>query len=155
MALYLGFVPRQLWNVPCGAHRTNGEPCSAWAMRGQYTCWAHGGASPQARAWAEARLWRDRFWVRAAREISCGLREYDARLRADPEAVHTETRVKDHRHESDWRGAWLQHLPGDPTARITRRPASAPRAPGLRTDKFRPGPAADMGGLAGQRMSGC
>jgi hypothetical protein len=60
-------------------------------MRGQYTCWAHGGASPQARAWAEARLWRDRFWVRAGRDISRGLREYDARLRADPEAVHAET----------------------------------------------------------------
>ncbi len=84
-------MPRQLWNVPCGAHRTDGTPCRAWAMRGQYTCWAHGGATPQARAWAEARLWRDRFWMRAARDISRGLREYDARLRAGPEAVHTET----------------------------------------------------------------
>jgi hypothetical protein len=60
-------------------------------MRGQYTCWAHGGASPQARAWGEARLWRDRFWVQAARIISDGLRKYDARLRADPEAVQAET----------------------------------------------------------------
>ena len=60
-------------------------------MRGQYTCWAHGGASPQARTWAEARLWQDRFWVRAARIIAFGLQAYDARLRADPEAVSAET----------------------------------------------------------------
>ncbi len=70
MALCLYLVPRQLWNVPCTAHRSSGEPCSAWAMRGQYTCWAHGGASPQARAGAEARLWRDRFWVLAGRDLS-------------------------------------------------------------------------------------
>lgn len=91
MALYLGFVPRQLWNVPCTAHRTNGEPCSAWAMRGQYTCWAHGGASPQARAWAGPRLWRDQFWVRAAQNISRSLLEFEERLRVDPEAVRAES----------------------------------------------------------------
>jgi hypothetical protein len=91
MALYLGLVPRQLWNVPCTAHRKNGEPCSAWAMRGQFTCWAHGGASPQARAWAEFRLWRDRFWVRAGQDLSRALREYDLRLCTDPETVHAET----------------------------------------------------------------
>ena len=91
MALYLDFVSRQLWNVPCTRHRTNGEACSAWAMRGQDTCWAHGGASPQARAWAEARLWRDQLWVRAVRDIARGLLEYEVRPRADPEAVRAET----------------------------------------------------------------
>jgi hypothetical protein len=91
MALYLGLVPRQIWNVSCTARRTNGEPCSAWAMRGQYTCWAHGGASPQARASAEFRLWRDRFWARAAHDISRGLLEFEARLRADQDAVRAET----------------------------------------------------------------
>ena len=60
-------------------------------MRGQYTCWAHGGASPQARARAEFRLWRDRFWVRAGRDIARGLLEYEARLRTDPEAVQAES----------------------------------------------------------------
>jgi hypothetical protein len=91
MALYLGIVPRQIWNLPCTARRTNGEPCSAWAMRGQHTCWAHGGASPQARASAELRLWRDRFWARAAQDISRGLQEFEARLRANPDVVRAES----------------------------------------------------------------
>ena len=59
-------------------------------MRGQYTCWAHRGASPQARARSECRLWRDRFWARAGRDIARGMQEYDARLRADPDAVRAE-----------------------------------------------------------------
>jgi len=33
MALYLDFVSRQLWNVPCTVHRTNCEACSAVASR--------------------------------------------------------------------------------------------------------------------------
>ena len=60
-------------------------------MRGQYTCWAHGSASHQARAHAEFRLWRDRFWAQAAQDIARGMQEYDARLRADPDAVRAET----------------------------------------------------------------
>ena len=87
----LGVVPRQIWNVPCRAHRTNGEPCSAWAMRGQYTCWAHGGASPQARALAEFRLWRDRFWARIGPDIARRMQAFQARLRDDPDAVRAET----------------------------------------------------------------
>jgi hypothetical protein len=89
MTMYL--VPRQHWSVPCGAHRTNGQPCGAWSIRGAFVCSAHGGGAPQVQAQAEFRLWRDRFWVRAARDISRGLREYDARLRAEPEAAHAET----------------------------------------------------------------
>jgi hypothetical protein len=60
-------------------------------MRGQYTCWVHGGASPQALARAEVRLGRDRIWARAAQDISSGLLEFEARLRTDPGAVRAET----------------------------------------------------------------
>jgi hypothetical protein len=90
MALYLDPVPRQIWNVPCRAHRTNGEPCRAWAMRGQHTCWSHGGASPQARAWAGFRLQRHGAWVRAWRDWSLAMRNYRERLERDPEAVYAE-----------------------------------------------------------------
>ena len=40
----------------CSGHRTDGEPCSAWAMRGTNVCSAHGGRAPQVRAAAEERI---------------------------------------------------------------------------------------------------
>ena len=40
----------------CQAHRTDGQPCKAQAMRGQKVCVTHGGAAPQARAAAKRRL---------------------------------------------------------------------------------------------------
>jgi len=40
----------------CTAHRTDGEPCEGWAMRGTTVCSAHGGKAPQVQAAAEARL---------------------------------------------------------------------------------------------------
>lgn len=40
----------------CTGRRTNGEPCTKWPMKGQKVCRNHGGASPQARAAAEARI---------------------------------------------------------------------------------------------------
>jgi hypothetical protein len=51
---------------------------------------------PGSRSWltagqaAEFRLWWDRFWARAAQDITRGLQEYEARLRADPDAVRAE-----------------------------------------------------------------
>jgi hypothetical protein len=42
--------------VRCTAHRTNGQPCRAWAVRGAQVCWSHGGASPQVRRAARRRL---------------------------------------------------------------------------------------------------
>jgi hypothetical protein len=40
----------------CTAHRTNGQPCQAWAMHGQAVCVTHGGAAAQNRAAATRRL---------------------------------------------------------------------------------------------------
>jgi hypothetical protein len=42
--------------VPCRAHRSNGLPCAAWAVRGATVCVAHGGAAPQVRRAARRRL---------------------------------------------------------------------------------------------------
>jgi len=42
--------------VRCTAHRTNGLPCRAWAVRGAVVCVAHGGAAPQVRRAARRRL---------------------------------------------------------------------------------------------------
>lgn len=39
----------------CAAHRSNGEPCRAYAVRGATVCVTHGGASPQVRAAAARR----------------------------------------------------------------------------------------------------
>jgi hypothetical protein len=31
----------------CKAHKTNGEPCNAFAVTGKEVCWTHGGATPR------------------------------------------------------------------------------------------------------------
>jgi hypothetical protein len=40
----------------CTAHRTDGEACEGWAMRGTNVCSAHGGKAPQVQAAAQTRL---------------------------------------------------------------------------------------------------
>lgn len=77
--------------MPCGAHRTDGAPCGAWSVRGAFVCSVHGGRAPQVRAWTEYRLWHDRFWLRAKRDLARALEELDERMRTDPEAVRAET----------------------------------------------------------------
>jgi len=42
--------------VRCTAHRTDGAPCRAWAIRGGRVCAAHGGRAPQVREAARRRL---------------------------------------------------------------------------------------------------
>lgn len=63
---------------PCGARRTNGEPCKAYAIVGGTVCRAHGGSAPQVRraayySHAEARARRQfavvyERWQRELRE---------------------------------------------------------------------------------------
>jgi hypothetical protein len=40
----------------CSAHRSTGEPCRAFAVRGARVCIAHGGGAPQVKIAAEERL---------------------------------------------------------------------------------------------------
>lgn len=49
--------PRHL--VPamrCARRRSNGQRCEAWAIRGGWVCWTHGGAAPQVQAAAARRI---------------------------------------------------------------------------------------------------
>jgi len=63
--------------VRCRARRSNGTPCSAWAIRGGRVCHTHGGASPNARATAQERLLVDDFH----RAYDGERRAYELRLR--------------------------------------------------------------------------
>ena len=45
----------------CTAHRTNGEPCGAYAIRGGTVCRVHGGSIPSVKAKAQERLERDKL----------------------------------------------------------------------------------------------
>jgi hypothetical protein len=64
-------MPRQLWNVLCTAHRsTDGLPCEAYSVRGLEVCISHGGATRRARAAAEVRLARERFYLGVARALA-------------------------------------------------------------------------------------
>jgi hypothetical protein len=53
----------------CTSHKTNGDPCPNWAMRGQEVCHAHGGRSPQAQAAAQERLAVEQAVVRFALDL--------------------------------------------------------------------------------------
>ena len=52
----------------CSAHRKSGQPCRNWAIRGGYVCRMHGGAAPQVRAKAAARLEAARIYREWAAE---------------------------------------------------------------------------------------
>lgn len=53
----------------CRARRTDGQPCGCWAIRGGYVCRVHGGAAPQVRAKANARLEAARLYRQFARGV--------------------------------------------------------------------------------------
>jgi hypothetical protein len=64
-------MARQRWNVLCTAHRsTDGLPCEAYSVRGLAVCISHGGATRRARAAAEIRLAKARFYLGIARDIA-------------------------------------------------------------------------------------
>ncbi len=72
----------------CGAHRSDGEPCSAPAMIGQRVCRMHGGSAPQARHRARLRLMElvDPAVATLARELVGAPRSAD-RIRAAAEVL--------------------------------------------------------------------
>src|SRR5215207_1399204 len=49
----------------CTAHRSNGEPCHAYAIRGGNVCPKHGGSTPQVRKAAMRRLHAASDWLMA------------------------------------------------------------------------------------------
>lgn len=53
-------MPRIRWGERCRAHRSDGTPCGAWAIRGGYVCRMHGGSAPQVRSAAHMRLFEER-----------------------------------------------------------------------------------------------
>lgn len=61
-------MPRVRWAVRCHAHRTDGNPCGNYAIRGGRTCRKHGGASPNARKTAHLRLVHADLYRAAERE---------------------------------------------------------------------------------------
>lgn len=53
----------------CKAKKSNGDPCTALAMRGQMICYHHGGAAPQTRAAAARRLAEEETRQRLAESL--------------------------------------------------------------------------------------
>lgn len=91
------------WAKRCTAHRSNGQPCGNYAIRGGYVCMAHGGAAPQVRAAADRRFaeWKARIYVdrevrRRAQERARArvdeTREVAAALGLDPDDPAADTR---------------------------------------------------------------
>jgi hypothetical protein len=94
-------MPRERWAVPCSAHRSDGEPCSAYAITGGRVCVAHGGAAPQVKA-AAARRWEfEQMFRRITRTISdpVTLAWVRAQFPADPATFRRHRRADD---GSDW-----------------------------------------------------
>lgn len=58
--------------VRCHAHRSDGQPCRAWAVRGAAICIAHGAGAPQVRRAARRRL-AIADWERQAGRVLRGL----------------------------------------------------------------------------------
>lgn len=47
---------RKYQTLKCSGHRTDGQPCGAWAITGGTVCVAHGGGAPQVKAKAAANV---------------------------------------------------------------------------------------------------
>jgi hypothetical protein len=83
--------------TPCKAHRTDGQPCSNFAMLGGTVCHAHGGRAPRVRAAAERRLAAEKLRKQIA------AREARARRRVDKERAQRVVRAVAQQ-------AWLEEL---------------------------------------------
>ena len=68
---------------PCTAHRTDGQPCEAQAIRGGNVCRVHGGSAPAVKAAAQRRL-LDAADPVAAELVRLGLYAEDPRVRLSP-----------------------------------------------------------------------
>lgn len=73
----------------CRAMRTNGVPCTQWAIKGGVVCVTHGGKAPQVKAAAQRRLQR----AQLTSEVALLLEELDPEDQQHPvevilEAVH-------------------------------------------------------------------
>ena len=68
--------------MKCTAHKTNGEPCNAWAIKGAKVCRVHGGMAPQVQRKAAERIAevRDLAVVKLLAKIEKGARDADARV---------------------------------------------------------------------------
>jgi hypothetical protein len=104
---------------PCSGHRTDGEPCDAFAMTGQQVCRAHGGAAGQTRRAATM----TQIQAAVRRLMADAQRRYERRYRAWlTQKVATAARVMDRPVEFffvDGRPvaallAWAEHQPGWP-----------------------------------------
>jgi hypothetical protein len=56
------------WSHRCTAHRSDKQPCRAWAVWGATVCVSHGGAAPQVRRAAQRRLAIE-AWARGYRRL--------------------------------------------------------------------------------------
>jgi hypothetical protein len=90
-------MSRMQWAQPCSAHRRDGMPCGAYAIRGGTVCRMHGGAAPQVRAAASGRMLELRLERRAARFDALTPQQQDELVRmllpVDPEIEHLDTGV--------------------------------------------------------------
>jgi hypothetical protein len=81
------------WGVRCTAHRTSGQPCRAWAIRGGYVCRTHGGAIGHVRAKANERWELARIERMVARKLGRPLTPAEqAYLAGDMPAYEREVR---------------------------------------------------------------
>jgi len=91
-----------IYALPCAAHRTDGEPCKAYAMAGSTVCYHHGGAGNKSKA----------FTALVKQSEQAAAIVYGAPVDTTPEEVLGDELARTAGHV-----AWLQDqlIRGDPT----------------------------------------
>lgn len=116
----------------CGASRSDGSACRAWAILGGAVCAAHGGSAPQVRAQATLRHWEtvlDAAYARAYATWRRELAEWQARRLAAASLILGVAPAEVTEGELLWLAAGGQ-IPGEdavPRIRVDRR--YGPRMP--------------------------